>query len=137
MEQITEITAPAEVTPAVATEAAANPVPVQPTVDEEAEALINSTPSIEEWMDAYVTHAKAGNFSIPNPTKRVAKFPSSMSGHYDQHAGLGHWSTTKPAQSRDGKVAQAILKKAHKKHGKERVLDALKLAVRNHFDDDE
>ena len=60
-----------------------------------------------------------------------------MSGHYDEHAGLGHWSTTKPAQSREGKLAQAILKKAHMKHGKANVLGALIKVVRNHFDDDE
>ena len=75
--------------------------------------------------------------SIPNPTKKVAKFPSSMSGHYDEHAGLGHWSTTKPAQSREGKLAQAILKKTHMKHGKAKVLDALTKAVRDHYDNDE
>ena len=41
--EMEQITAQAEAAPIVAAEAAVNPVPVQPTVDDEAEAVINRT----------------------------------------------------------------------------------------------
>ena len=84
-----QITAQAEAeAPAVAAEAAVNPASVQLTVEEEAAAVINGTTCIQEWMKTYIIKAKAGKITIPNPTKKVAKFPTSIGVDYDEHAGL-------------------------------------------------
>ena len=103
------------------------------TVEEEAQGMAD-TVSLDALMEAYCGHAKNGGIHFPNPNKKPHTFGQRLQQYWENQTSPAQIAAN-PAQTRPGKLSQAMLAKAIEKYGADAAYSGLQSAVEEYFEE--